>query len=371
MPDIFISYSSHDRTWAKRLAESLQGHGLTSFFDANSLRDGEGWEQQLEHGLKQCETLVCLWSARAFESEWVQREVAQFRATPGRNGNPRQPLIVRLDDRPNAFSSTQQIDLPELKQAYAGGGVDVVTSQVWQAFVDRVEIASKAASPSIEIPLVALTLTESQLGDLAPHHQRLLDGLHLNAADLSRRYGPTRMDWRPFGPEAQTLGEILATTRANINAWLDPSERMSWRFPDESFWSTNASAIEFARSFFGARLGVIIIDPVALPVLDVQTSLATFAQCVNCENVAIVAPPLRPTTPHEADFRKWIGKYASALVQDYLNPPSFGMQAPSARYAVGIGLGDADEMSRLVQRGVADFVRRKGSLSTTNHVTRV
>ena len=70
--DVFISYASADRPWAERLYDSLVGRGLNPFIDRQSLRDGIGWEAQLELGLRNSEHMVCLWSEAAYNSEWVQ-----------------------------------------------------------------------------------------------------------------------------------------------------------------------------------------------------------------------------------------------------------------------------------------------------------
>ena len=72
----FVSYASKDR---ERVVSRLQGMmkvrpEMDLFFDVESLRSGEDWEQALHAEIDRRDVLFLFWSQAAKESEWVERE---------------------------------------------------------------------------------------------------------------------------------------------------------------------------------------------------------------------------------------------------------------------------------------------------------
>ena len=53
-PRVFISYAHDDREWARMLDQELATRGFDRFFDYNSLRAGQNWEDQLLDALTAC-----------------------------------------------------------------------------------------------------------------------------------------------------------------------------------------------------------------------------------------------------------------------------------------------------------------------------
>ena len=275
-------------------------------------------------------------------------------------------LIVRLDDRRNAFGSIQQIDAAQLKAHYADS-TQPLGGDVWSLLVDRVAMALRQAVATIEIPLVLLTLTQEQANGINEGDRaKLKRQLGLEDAALANRYGAGPRDWRPFGTDT-TMGAILDRSRDDLNRWLAP-DSMGWNAPGESFWTDEDAARTFARRMANCKLGAIVIDPVAMLVSDVQSKLGLFTACLHCENVAIIAVPTTPAPEQDDRFRGWMGKFASTLFDTYLEPPPPTEQIPHARY--GVGLGDAGQMRRLLQRSVGDFMRKsRKDASLKNPIT--
>ena len=72
----FVSYASQDRN---RVATIIQGMkkarpDLDVFFDVDSLRSGEDWEQALHKEIEKRDVLYLCWSHNARESKWVDME---------------------------------------------------------------------------------------------------------------------------------------------------------------------------------------------------------------------------------------------------------------------------------------------------------
>lgn len=352
--NVFLSYSSQDLAWADRLHASLVGRGLTVYFDRKSLRDGDGWEAQLEQGLKQADHLVCLWSHKAYDSPWVHRELAQFRAKAPAQPGEGKVLIVQLDDRGNAYGGTQQIADPALKAAYADAQ-QPIQSAAWEPLVDRLVDAVHDAGATLKVPIVLLTLTSAQAQALSPDQRdRLQQDLGIDDTALLTRYGTDRRDWQPFGPGTSIL-QLLDVARTELNRWLAP-QSIAWQLPEPAFWNDIGAVREFALRMASSRLGAVVVDPVAMLVSGMPGRLGHFNRCLQCENVAFIALPPVPAPAQEGRFHRWLSEFAPDTFEPYLEPPHPADPVPHARY--GVGLGDAGQVRRLLQRSLGDHLRR-------------
>jgi TIR domain len=73
--DVFISYSSRNRTQAASVAHALEALGLDVWWD-RELVVGQAYDQIIEKQLDSSGCVVVLWSAEAVDSEWVRNEAA-------------------------------------------------------------------------------------------------------------------------------------------------------------------------------------------------------------------------------------------------------------------------------------------------------
>jgi TIR domain len=73
--DVFISYASPDREVAKRLAEELAKHSLTTWVDEQDLKLGENWQEQIRAAINRSRLcLVLLSRATVPLKPWVSKE---------------------------------------------------------------------------------------------------------------------------------------------------------------------------------------------------------------------------------------------------------------------------------------------------------
>lgn len=72
----FVSYASQDRNRVAMIIQGMQKArpDMDIFFDVESLRSGESWEDALWSEIDQRDTLFLCWSHNAAESPWVARE---------------------------------------------------------------------------------------------------------------------------------------------------------------------------------------------------------------------------------------------------------------------------------------------------------
>src|SRR5262245_55785249 len=73
---IFLSHSSRDKLFARKLAGDLRAAGLTVWVDEAEIQIGDSLIAKLESGIDDMEYLAVVLSPDSVSSEWVKREVA-------------------------------------------------------------------------------------------------------------------------------------------------------------------------------------------------------------------------------------------------------------------------------------------------------
>src|SRR5512138_3975262 len=76
----FLSHASQDRAFAAKLAATLERHGVTVWYSANSLRGSQEWQNEIGDALASCRWFLLLGTRSACRKPrnkpwWVQREV--------------------------------------------------------------------------------------------------------------------------------------------------------------------------------------------------------------------------------------------------------------------------------------------------------
>jgi uncharacterized protein YjbI with pentapeptide repeats len=73
---LFISYSTHDQEFAKRLHADLQDKGVRCWFAPHDLRGGKKVYRQIDEAIRVYDKLLLILSPASMESEWVRTEIA-------------------------------------------------------------------------------------------------------------------------------------------------------------------------------------------------------------------------------------------------------------------------------------------------------
>ena len=95
--DVFLSYSSRDKSEVLAIAQRLRADGLRVWFDDWVIRPGDNIPAKIEEGLSQSRVLVLCLSREAMQSDWVrlERQTILFRDPMNKQ---RRFVPVRLDD---------------------------------------------------------------------------------------------------------------------------------------------------------------------------------------------------------------------------------------------------------------------------------
>lgn len=71
--NVFLSYSHHDKPYARDIAERLEKKGLTCFF-AEKIDAGKPFADEIRNNLRLCNEVFILISANAIRSKWIFAE---------------------------------------------------------------------------------------------------------------------------------------------------------------------------------------------------------------------------------------------------------------------------------------------------------
>ena len=129
---VFISYSRHDKPYARRLVSGLRANGFEVWND-DRIDFGDRWWRTIEDAIKGCAALVVVMTPRAEESEWVEREILLAQ----REGKPIFPLLLQGKGLP-ILISTQHADVTGSRMPA-------------RAFYDRLQQALPAPEPYAEL----------------------------------------------------------------------------------------------------------------------------------------------------------------------------------------------------------------------------
>ncbi len=75
MPSVFLSHSSKDKFFARKLAERLTEHGVTVWIDEAELRIGDSLVEKISSAIHQSDYVAAVLSHDSVNSSWVQTEL--------------------------------------------------------------------------------------------------------------------------------------------------------------------------------------------------------------------------------------------------------------------------------------------------------
>ncbi|HVR08509.1 MAG TPA: TIR domain-containing protein, partial [Thermoanaerobaculia bacterium] len=108
--DVFISHSSVDAEWARRLKNALAERGLRAWLDRDEIRPGDLFIKDLEGGLSESAAALILVSPESMQSRWVEEEYVRALAQ-GRHREFRViPCLLRSAELPGFLEGRQHVD---------------------------------------------------------------------------------------------------------------------------------------------------------------------------------------------------------------------------------------------------------------------
>jgi hypothetical protein len=134
--DIFISYSSEDRSRVRVLADALSGHGWSVWWDRR-IPAGKSFDQVITDALTEARCVVVVWSRDSVASSWVREE-----ADEGRKRGVLIPVLIDEVRPPLGFGRIQAAPMIEWDGAH--------TSEAFQKLA--ADVAAVIGAPSGRTP---------------------------------------------------------------------------------------------------------------------------------------------------------------------------------------------------------------------------
>ncbi len=158
MPRVFFSYTSGDRTLARRMAVDLVGSGLDVWLDEWEIKVGDSISQRIDQGLQAADFLVVLLTQRSIASGWVDKE---WRSRIAKEAETKEVVIlpVKADDCdiPPLLCDRKWADI---RTDYDAGMAALREGIHWH-FTNR--LRSRLPHNLDEVPFMRLLLTDFQV----------------------------------------------------------------------------------------------------------------------------------------------------------------------------------------------------------------
>ncbi|GJL66028.1 MAG: hypothetical protein NPIRA05_09990 [Nitrospirales bacterium] len=107
MSDVFLSYSSQDRSQVQTLARALESQGFSIWWD-HHIPPGTTWDKVIETALNEAKCVIVVWTKASVDSDWVRNEAAE-----GRKRQNLIPVLFEPVDIPLAFRRVQTVSLTD------------------------------------------------------------------------------------------------------------------------------------------------------------------------------------------------------------------------------------------------------------------
>jgi hypothetical protein len=73
--DIFLSHSSSDKSFTRQFVSELRGQGYSVFFDEDSIKAGQRWEDAIRNALSSSKSFVTVLDPASVSSKWSAFEI--------------------------------------------------------------------------------------------------------------------------------------------------------------------------------------------------------------------------------------------------------------------------------------------------------
>lgn len=326
--EIFISYTNQepDKEISKKLFDALNSNYFKVFRDKERLDVGAPWNEQLEETLKTSKHLVVIWSSKANNSQWVQKEIAKF-TEHNKNGLV---FFVCLDIVSNAYNEYQAV-LDFKDAGIYPDKMETLTQDLLDRVVNKIRkvIYKKAGSKSIQRAVFTMTLDK-------------LNGASISAdtkKEIEKNYSQRFADWKPFGSSKSIVGILDDLLYVDINQKTFNEKNMvfhwediDWREPDSKLWlpsrdqngiyiNENTTATANEIGLLESSPCVLILDPYALNDVQVKGIFTrAYSKCIGNRQAVIMALNSYPLTEQLKYLRMQLQNEAESFYDHYFDP---------------------------------------------------
>ncbi len=311
MTDVFISYKREERDAARRLAEALQTHGFSVWWDAEIL-PGEQYRAVTLQILESCRAAIVIWSPKSVQSSWVldeaQRALERGVLVPVQ--------IESITAYPLGFGQLHAHDLTQWDGSAEHAALKPVVAAVQRLAGERGGVARGRAGQSdveIEVAFWRGVQDSRDPADFEAYLARFPEGLF---ADLARR----RANAPATAPKAHATRKRPTKPKAAAPAPPAPQPVMSAIAapPPAPFTVYELAFIALAVLVSGFLAWPIANVALGLPRLLFPEDTELLFDLERSQNIFIM-PPLLVGAAWGYDRSKalWAGRGGSPLLVQY------------------------------------------------------
>lgn len=127
MRSIFISHSSQDKEFVRRIAADLQARGLRVWLDEAEIKVGDSITDRISEAIKETDFVLVVLSEHSIKSNWVQKEV-KLALTKEKESNRIYllPVVIGKPEIPKFMEDKLYVDLNESYEKGIRAIVDTV-----------------------------------------------------------------------------------------------------------------------------------------------------------------------------------------------------------------------------------------------------
>jgi len=373
MYDVFISYSSDDRSWAEALEERLSSAGITNFRDKTRLVAGKPYQESLFQALDVSENLILIWSEKARTAtgewkEWVITERAEFRARHS-DGNI---IYVLLDN------AQPQVDAHTHKLAQllnSGSTPNQVDEAKWTNLLDHIRQVVFTDRLEIQCYIIACKEDEFQTLDQNGNLLTRLNELNLNFQQVLQWYGADRSNWKPAGKKPLT--QLLSEMQTNLTDVLSDqgvpasfrNKQIQINTAPQKLWDANDDEVdEEVNRLKRLNFAWFFIDPFSLYHERIGKVSSRIIQCLE-ENPRLNAFVIDPIgyLYDRSPLRKKLALECSGLYKLLVKPNI----SPSQTRSIGaIDAWHQDDFERVFRMNLRRQAKEAANKSESRHRTR-
>jgi len=213
MANIFISYSSEDEKFARKLAEDLIKLGHEPWFDKWEIKVGECIQSKIEHGVSEADYVIIILSPSSVESTWVEKEwKIKYWDEIERNETLVLPVLIENCEIPSLLKIKKYADF---RTNYPIGLVDLASSinPVIKKAPELEEIKSTDYSSDISTLLNKIHSREVPLSQCIT-----------KALEIARKVNDPSLKWF-------CENELKGWTKEKLDEY--PNEKLTYRLIEE------------------------------------------------------------------------------------------------------------------------------------------
>ena len=126
--EVFLSHSSKDRRFARKLAAVLRQHGVPVWFSETDIRGAQQWHDEIGDALRRCDWFVLVLSPDAVSSMWVKRELV-YSLQQDRYEGRIAPIICKSCSPDDLSWTLSQMQMTDFRASFHDGCRDLL--RIW------------------------------------------------------------------------------------------------------------------------------------------------------------------------------------------------------------------------------------------------